>query len=204
MDLARKSRPSVDLGIEGETAFAGDHIAYFYSSDSEFDRAFGFFERGFEQGHHCVYFGIPEDTDRALDVMRKRGWKVDELLASNKLSILRPAVTSDETLEHVSAHFDRIFKSGTTFIRFLGNAAVGREGWPSEPEFYKLEAAVSEASLTMPCVAVCMFDLREQSGATVVHAAFEGHPLTFHRNCIRENPYYVPRSMAAAAEHVSS
>lgn len=194
MDLGRKTRPSIDLGIDGERVFSGDHIAYFYGSESQFERAFGFLEQGFRQGDHCVYFGIPEDVDRALAVLKKRGWQVEELLDMNQLSVLHPASTCDETLERVSAHFDRVFNSGAPFIRFLGNAAVGRGGWPSEEEFYKLEAAVSEASLTMRCVAICMFDLHGQSATTLMNAAFEGHPITFHRNCVRENPYYIPRS----------
>jgi hypothetical protein len=201
MDLTRKSRPSVVLGIEGETVFAGDHIAYFYGSESEFERTFGFFEHGFRQGDHCVYFGISEDIDRALAVLKQRGWDVNELLNINQLSILQPASTCDETLERVSAHFGRVFDSGAPFIRFLGNAAVGHKGWPSEEEFYKLEAAVSEASLTLPCVAICMFDLRAQPATTIMNAAFEGHPVTFHRNCIRENPYYIPRVKLAKADN---
>ena len=76
------------------------------------------------------------------------------------------------------------------------NAAVGRKGWPAEEEFYKLEATVSAATLDLPRVAICMFDLRTQSAKTIVHAAIEGHPVTIHRNCIRENPFYVPRAAA--------
>lgn len=87
--------------------------------------------------------------------------------------------------------------AGATFIRFFGNAAVGREGWPSAEEFYKLEATVSMATVELPCVAICLFDLRSQSAATIMKAAFEGHPVTFHRNCVRENPYYIPRSAMA-------
>ena len=77
---------------------------------------------------------------------------------------------------------------------FLGNAAVGRDGRPQEEEFYKLEATVSAATLDLPCVAISMFDLRTQSAHTILKAAFEGHPVTIHRNCIRENPLYVPRA----------
>jgi two-component system, chemotaxis family, sensor kinase Cph1 len=187
------------LGIGDEVVHTGDHIAYFYSTDVEFDRAFDFFERGLEQGDHCLYFGIPEDIDRAMAVLKQRRHDVDELLSSGRLSILEPALTCDGTLERVSAHFEQVFGSGASFVRFLGNAAVGHDGWPSEEEFFKLEAAVSESTLTMPCVAICMFDLRAQPASTIMKAAFEGHPVTFHRNCIRENPYYIPRSMAGGS-----
>jgi hypothetical protein len=187
----------VRLGIADEDVFAGDHIAYFYDSDTEFRKAFGFLDLGLRNGDHCVVFGIPRDTDRSLAVLRSLGWKPDELIEQGRLSVVRPALTCDETVASVSSHFTRVFDAGSTFIRFLGNAAVGHEGWPAEEEFYKLEATVSAATLTLPCVAICMFDVRDQPARTILHAAFEGHPVTLHRNCIRENPYYVPRSEAA-------
>jgi hypothetical protein len=39
-----------------------------------------------------------------------------------------------------------------------------------------------------------MFDLRRVSAHSILKAAFEGHAVTIHRNCIRENPLYVPRA----------
>lgn len=197
MNTPRMLREPVRLGIAEETVFAGDHIAFFYDSDAEFERAFGFLELGLRGGDHCVVFGIAEDTARSLDVLRSRGWQPEELIEEGRLSVVRPAPTCDETVEVVSEHFGRVLDAGAPLIRFLGNAAVGRDGWPSEDEFYKLEATVSEATLSMPCVAICMFDVRDQPGRTILKAAFEGHPVTLHRNCIRENPYYVPRSEAA-------
>lgn len=194
----RKSRLPVDLGIADEMVFAGDHIAYFYDSDAEFRKAFGFLELGLRGRDHCVVFGIPEDTERSLEVLRSLGWSPDRLMEEGRLSVVRPALTCDETVAAVSEHFTRVLDSGAHFIRFLGNAAVGREGWPAEEEFYKLEATVSAATLTLPCVAICMFDVRHQPARTILHAAFEGHPVTLHRNCIRENPYYVPRSQVVA------
>jgi len=198
MSVNRKRRAPVELGIAEEMAFAGDHIAYFYDSEAEFERAFGFLELGLRRQDHCVVFGISEDTDRSLEVLRSRGWSPDELIEQGRLSVVRPALTCDETVAAVSEHFTQVLDAGATFIRFLGNAAVGREGWPAEEEFYKLEATVSAATLTLPCVAICMFDVRHQSARTILRAAFEGHPLTLHRNCIRENPYYVPRSQVGA------
>jgi hypothetical protein len=196
MDVNRKFRRSVALGIYDETVFTGDHLAYFYETEEEFALAFGFVETGFRSSDHCVLFGIPEDTERMLKVLRRRGWDTSELTARGCLSILRPELTCDATVAAVSRHFEGVMAAGAAFIRFLGNAAVGREGWPSEEEFYKLEATVSVATLELPCVAICMFDLRTQSAGTILKAAFAGHPVTFHRNCVRENPYYVPRSVA--------
>jgi hypothetical protein len=200
MTTNRKSRPSIDLGIGGETVFAGDHLAYFYETDAEFENAFGFVESGLRGRDHCILFGIPADIERMLTMLRRRHWDTEQLIAAGRLSTLHPELTCAGTVDSVSRHFGQVFAAGAPFIRFLGNAAVGHEGWPSEEEFYKLEATVSVATLDMACVAICMFDLRTQPARTIVKAAFEGHPVTFHRNCIRENPYYVPRSTGAALE----
>jgi len=192
--VARKSREQVALGIAGDEVFAGDHIAYFYETDEEYERAFGFLDLGLRGDDHALIFGIPSDIDRALAVLQRLGWDTTRLIASGRLSVLQPAPTCEETVARVSRHFETVLAAGATFIRFIGNAAVGREGWPAEDEFYKLEATVSEATLSLPCVAICMFDLRVQPARTIMKAAFEGHPVTLHRNCVRENPYYVPRA----------
>ena len=197
MDTNRKFRSSVSLGIRDETVFTGDHLAYFYETEEEFALAFGFVETGFRNSDHCVLFGIAEDIDHMLKVLRERGWDTAELIAEGRLSILRPELTCEATVAAVSRHFQDVLGAGATFIRFLGNAAVGHESWPSEEEFYKLEATVSVATLELPCVAICMFDLQSHSARTIMKAAFEGHPVTFHRNCVRENPYYIPRSNMA-------
>src|SRR5687767_4514247 len=194
MDTNRKSRRAVPLGIKGESVVAGDHLALFYDTDEEFANTLGFIETGLHGTDHCILFGIPSDTDRMRRVLRERGWDVERLVREARLSELRPEPTCEDTVASVSRHFDELFDNGATFIRFLGNAAVGREGWPPEEEFYKLEATVSAATLNLPCVAICMFDLRTQSAQTILKAAFEGHPVTIHRNCIRENPLYVPRA----------
>ena len=194
MDTNRKSRPAVPLGIKGESVVAGDHLALFYETDEEFANTLGFIEIGLKGTDHGILFGIPSDTDRMLRVLGDRGWDVERLVREGRLSELRPAATCDATVAAVSRHFEQVLAGGATFIRVLGNAAVGREGWPSDEEFHKLEATVSGATLDLPCVAICMFDLRTQPAHTILKAAFEGHPVTIHRNYIRENPLYVPRA----------
>ena len=179
---------------------AGDHLALFYDTEEEFTNALGFIETGLKGTDHCILFGISSDTERMLRVLNTRKWKVETLMRDGRLSVLRPEGSCEATVASVSRHFEQVLGKGATFIRFLGNAAVGREGWPAEEEFYKLEATVSAATLELPCVAICMFDLRTQSAQTILKAAFEGHPVTIHRNCIRENPLYVPRAESCNRE----
>lgn len=193
----RNFRRPVRLGIRDLSVVEGDHLALFYDNDKDFANALGFVELGLRGNEHGILFGLPPDTDRMLSVLRERGWDVEGLLKEEQVSVLRPEPTCEATVSAVSSHFEKLLGQGTTFIRFLGNAAVGREGWPSDAEFYKLEATVSAATLNLPCVAICMFDLRTQSAETILKAAFEGHPVTINGNCIRENPLYIPKSARA-------
>src|SRR5688500_2880167 len=66
MDINRKFRSSVPLGIHDETVFTGDHLAYFYETEQEFALALGFLEIGFRGNDHGVIFGISEDTEHML------------------------------------------------------------------------------------------------------------------------------------------
>ena len=116
MQTSRAARPSVPLGLRGESVAVGDHLALFYDTDEEFAHALGFIETGLRTTDHGIVFGIPSDTEHMLRVLGERGWDVGRLMREGRLSVLRP------------------------------------------------------------------------------EAAFEGHPMTIHRNCIRENPLYVPRS----------
>jgi hypothetical protein len=125
--LPRKARGEVVLGVAGDTVFVGDHIAYFYETDAEFQRAFGFLDVGLQGADHCVIFGVPDDIDRALDAVRGLGWDTDALISSGRLSIMHPAATSEETADRVSQHFAKLLAAGAPLIRFIGNAAVSWE-----------------------------------------------------------------------------
>ena len=105
MNTNRKSRPSVDLGIGSETVFAGDHLAYFYETDAEFQNAFGFVEGGLRGGDHCILFGIPADTERMLAMLRQRHWDTALLIADGRLSVLHPEPTCAATVASVARHF---------------------------------------------------------------------------------------------------
>src|SRR5687767_2123497 len=105
--LDRKARKEVVLGISDDAVFAGDHIAFFYETDQEFQRAFRFLDVGLRGNDHALVFGIPEDVERMLDAVRAHGWNTDELMASGRLSVLEPADTCEATVERVSRHFEK-------------------------------------------------------------------------------------------------
>ena len=90
MHSSRKSRPLVPLGIKGENAVAGDHLALFYDTEEEFTNALGFIETGLNGTDHCIVFGISSDTERMLRVLSDRHWNVARLMREGRLSIFDP------------------------------------------------------------------------------------------------------------------
>lgn len=182
----------VPLGIGDLVASCGDHIAYFWESDDEFARAVKFLECGLQEGDSCVLFGHDEANERALQLLRFSKVPVDKLIESGQLAILGAGSSGDATLATISESFALSLARGAPRLRLLGNIGWGRESWPTENDILAFEARVTGTVAHLPCVVVCMYDVRSLPGRIILHGALETHPLTFCRNVIRHNPAYVP------------
>lgn len=193
MRAARAFKGAVPLGIDdGLFASCGDHIAYFWESEADFARGVRFVERGVADGDHCVVFGHEEANAKVLDLLRANAVDVDGLTRAGRLAAVGGLNTGDATLKSIAATFDRLVGTGATRLRLLGNIGWGRSGWPSETDILAFESRVTGAIAELPCVVVCMYDVRSLPGRIILHGAFETHPLTFCRNVLRENPSFVP------------
>ena len=61
----------IALGLRDERVKLGDHIAYFWESERQFDEAVGFLTVGIRNGDHVVVFGH-DDPDRHAGRLRDR------------------------------------------------------------------------------------------------------------------------------------
>lgn len=181
----------IDLGIRGERVSSGDHIAYFWENEGEFAEGVKFIETGLRGEDHCVLFGYEEANDKVCSVLSERGFDVGALEAAGRLTLLGGESDGDLMLSNIAASFATPLKRGAKLIRLLGNIGWGRANWPHERDLLAFEAKVTGAAKAFPSVIVCMYDVNNLSGQVVVHGAYETHPLTFCRNVLRENPYYV-------------
>lgn len=179
------------LGISGESARLGDHIAYFWETDREFDRGVEFLAIGLRGNDHGVIFGHEDANKKVLETLSKKGLPVDELLKTGRLNVLGGATTGDLMLGNIGSCFQRAVDEGCGLIRLLGNIGWGHPDWPGQDDILAFEAKVTGAAKAFPCVVVCMYDVQSLPGRVMVHGAFETHPLTFCRNILRQNPYYV-------------
>lgn len=182
---------TIDLGIRDEKVSSGDHIAYFWQSEKEFSEGVGFLETGLRGDDHCVLFGYEEANEKVCRVLIGRGHDVDALIAEGRLTLLVGDADGDLMLANIGTTFTGALSRGAKLIRLLGNIGWGRANWPQEKDILAFESKVTGAAKAFPSVIVCMYDVDALPGSVVVHGAYETHPLTFCRNVLRENPYYV-------------
>jgi DcmR-like sensory protein len=185
-------QPNIDLGINDERLAVSDHVAYFWETDDEFERAVGFLETGLQGKDHCVIFGHRKANQKICAILKSHGFDHIELRRIGRLSILNGRHSGEEMLTEIGDTFQRARASGAPLIRLLGNIGWGHADWPEENEILEFEARVTAACRDFRCAVVCMYDVRKLSGRIMVRGAYETHPLTFCGNVLRENPHHVP------------
>lgn len=187
----RGSEGDIELGLRGERVRLGDHIAYFWERDQQFDEALNFLIVGIRQGDHSVVFGHDDANARVLAGLQRSGINTDHLQASNRLSVIGGGPSGEQMLAGIGQKFAEAVKAGCGCIRLLGNIGWSKAGWPDDLDILAFEAKVTAAAKQFPCVVMCMYDVASLSGTVMVHGAYETHPLTFCGNVLRENPHYV-------------
>src|SRR5690242_2731381 len=93
-----KRERDIPLGIGGELAALGDHIAYFCESDREFDAAAGFLAAGASLGEACVLVGHDAANERLLTGLERRGLSVGALTQERRLQVASVRSSADGLL----------------------------------------------------------------------------------------------------------
>jgi hypothetical protein len=187
----RSSEGTVELGLRGEKVHLGDHIAFFWEKDSEFEEAVKFLLLGLRKREHAVVFGHDDANARVLEIMQKKGVDVGKAQSQRRLTVLAGNPDGEHMVADIAATFQRAIDAGSKCIRLLGNIGWSRSGWPSDIDILSFEAKVTDTAKKFPSVMVCMYDVQSLSGSVMLHGAFETHPLTISRKVLRENPYFV-------------
>jgi len=182
---------TIPLGLRDESVNLGDHIAYFWESERQFEEAVGFLLLGIRNGDHAVVFGHDDANRKVVDMLRKGGIDTDHLQTSERLTVITGGPSGDRMLGNIGETFGRAVEAGCGCIRLLGNIGWSKPGWPDDLDILEFEAKVTGAAKQFPCVVMCMYDVASVSGTVMVHGAYETHPLTFCGNVLRENPFYV-------------
>jgi len=181
----------IPLGIGGEFAAPGDHIAYFWQSEREFEDAVKFLAIGLRQNDACVVFGHEDANLKVLSLLRSQGIDVSRLIEERRLCVLGGHSTPDEMLAEIGGAFQAALAAGAPVLRLLGNIGWGLTGWPGQDRILEFEASVTAAARLFPCVVICMYDVASLPGRVIFKGGFETHPLTLHGEHLDENRHYV-------------
>ncbi|HEY7250830.1 MAG TPA: MEDS domain-containing protein, partial [Methylomirabilota bacterium] len=142
--LHRSEKPDRDipLGLGRELAAPGDHIAYFWESEREFDATAGFLATGVSLGEACVLIGHDAANERLLANLARRGLDVPALMQESRLQVASVRSSADALLRQLDEGIKEAVDRGVPAVRMLGNLWWGRgaPGWPSDREILRLEA----------------------------------------------------------------
>src|ERR1700686_3840532 len=116
----------IDLGLRDERIKLGDHIAYFWETERQFEEAVGFLLVGIRNGDHVGVFGHDEANKKVVDVLRMRGIDTDHLQSSERPTTLTGGPPGERMLATVGGPVGRAVDRGCGCIRLLGNIGWSR------------------------------------------------------------------------------
>ena len=184
----------IPLGLGSELAALGDHIAYCWESEREFDATAGFLAVGVSLGEACVLIGHDTAHERLLASLQRRGLSVHTLMQERQLQIASVRSSADGLLLELDERIKDAVHRGMPAVRILGNLNWGRgtPGWPSDREILRLETQVTSAAERLPSIVVCAYDVANLPGPMLIKGGLECPRLTFRRDCLRHNEHHVP------------
>lgn len=172
----------VPVGIQ-ENLFAscGDHIAYFWATEEDFTHGVKFLEIGLRARDAAVIFGHRDANSKVIEVLRSAGFDVEELIAERRLIVLTGRPTAEAMLDEIAAAFRSLLAENVDRVRLLGNIGWRHPGWPDDEEILRFESSVTAAVAAIPCIVVCMYDVRALSPDLIVRGGLGAHPFTVSR-----------------------
>jgi hypothetical protein len=194
---------TIPVGITGDRVELGSHLIYFWESHREFERGVSFLYPGLGAGEHCVVFGHDEAIERVLTILRAQGYDPDSLIKNLELTVLRRHAAAKATLSDIHDVAQACLNAGATAVRFLGNLGMGRDPLPAgEDDVLELESKVSTLISAIPCVVVCMYDVRTLSGRLILKGGLQTHRLAVCSEGVHVNPYFERPCAPRAAQHL--
>lgn len=184
----------IPLGLGTELGALGDHIAYFWESEREFEAAAGFLATGASLGEACVLIGHDAANQRIMGSLERRGLSVRALVEERQLQVASVRSSAEALLLELDERVKDAVDRGMPVVRVLGNLGGGRGtlGWPPDREILRLEAQVTRAVARLPSIVVCAYDMVNLPGPILLKGGLECHPLTLRRGTLRHNDHHLP------------
>lgn len=190
----------IAVGITDDRVELGSHLIYFWESDDDFARGVRFLYPGLGKNEHCIIFGHDEGLEKVQATLRADGYDPQELISKLKLTIIPRRSDAPGTISDITDVVQAALRAGAACVRFLGNLGMGTDPLPAgEDDVLELEAQADALIHGLPCVIVCMYDIRTLSGRLILKGGLETHHLAVCSHGVQKNPYYLPT--AGRAHH---
>ena len=190
----------VPLGITDGEVDLGSHLLYFWETDAEFERGVRFLEPSLRAHDVCVIQGHDESIERSLNVLRSHGFNTRDLVAQQRLFIVRREHAAQRTLSDFADFLEASVRAGAPAIRILGNLGMGHAPLPAgDDDVIELEAKATALIERYPCVLICMYEVRTLPGRLVTRGGLQNHKLTVCGDGLHANPHYQPEAQVLAA-----
>ena len=187
------SAGEIPVGITDDRVALGSHLIYFWESDDDFARGVRFLYPGLGKKEHCIIFGHDEALEKVQAILRADGYDPEQLISNRKLTILPRRLDAGGTISDISDIVQAALRAGAPCVRFLGNLGMGRDPLPAgEDDVLQLESQADSLLNGLPCVIVCMYDVRTLSGRLILKGGLETHHLAVCSHRVQKNPYYLP------------
>lgn len=182
----------VPMGITPDLVPVGSHLIYFWQTPAEFKSGVRFLHPGLGKDEHCIIFGHDEALSDVQNTLRSDGYDPEALKEQGKLTVLRRHAAAGTTLGEISQAVEKAMAAGATLIRFLGNLGLGRDPLPAgEDDVLELERRATSLLEHLPCIIVCMYDVRTVPGRLIFKGGLETHSLSVNSEGVQHNPFYV-------------
>ena len=132
--------PSLPLGLGDALVALGDHVAYLWESDQEFEATADFLAAGLARDEIAVLVGHEVANNRVLASLERRGLDPEGLGREDRLHVAPGALSGNAILRHLDDRIKAAVDRGVPAIRILGNVGWGQPGWPSDSDLLAMEA----------------------------------------------------------------
>jgi hypothetical protein len=181
-------KDDVELGMYDARVPSGAHIAFFYESESEFKDSAGFLEAGLKGKDHCIIVQNQHIIYPLIRNLLERECDVARLLAEERLTILQPDIDADRMTTGIGEAIQSGLALGAPCVRLLGSPGWGDPCFPAEENLIKLEETLSSSIAELPCVCLCLYDLRIVSDRIAEIAGTGAHEWEIRAGMVSRNP----------------
>lgn len=183
----------IAVGITDDRVELGSHLIYFWETHDDFARGVRFLYPGLGRNEHCIIFGHDEALEKVQATLCADGYDPQELISKLKLTVIPRRSDARETISDITDVVRAALRAGASCVRFLGNLGMGTDPLPAgEDDVLELEAQADALIHGLPCVIVCMYDVRTLSGRLILKGGLETHHLAVCSHGVQKNPYYLP------------